>query len=120
MRHCPARSPSRSVRTVAAFVRGLKPDARRPGLAHLSLHQDTADGPIQRDEALFPTRVRASRQTVVEIGFFRGASALNFLRALDLDARFYSFDVDPAYEEWARGNFGHDRASSSRPGLRPN
>jgi predicted O-methyltransferase YrrM len=101
---------SRSVRTVAAFVLGLKPDARRPDLAHLSLHPDSADGPIQRDEALFlHGLVRVVRpQTVVEIGFFRGASAFNFLRALDRDARLYSFDVDPACEEWARVNFEHD------------
>jgi predicted O-methyltransferase YrrM len=96
---------------MSAFALGLKPDARRPDLGHLSLHKDTADGPIQRDEALFlHGLVRVVRpQTVAEIGFFRGASAFNFLRALDPDARLYSFDVDPGCEERARRNFGYDR-----------
>jgi predicted O-methyltransferase YrrM len=96
---------------LSAFALGLKPDARRPDLAHLSLHKDTADGPIQRDEALFlHGLVRVVRpRTVAEIGFFRGASAFNFLRALDPDARLYSFDVDPGCEERVRTNFGYDR-----------
>jgi predicted O-methyltransferase YrrM len=101
---------SRTVRTIAAFGLGLIPDARRPDVAHISLHKDTADGPIQRDEALFlHGLVRVVRpRTIVEIGFFRGVSAFNFLRALDADARLYSFDVDPACQERARENFGHD------------
>ncbi len=86
---------------MAAFALRLKPDARRPDLAHLSLHKDTAYRPIQRDEALFLHGLvcLVRPRTIVEIGFFRGASAFNFLRALDPDARFYSFDIDPACEE---------------------
>lgn len=67
-------------------------------------------GSVQRDEALLlHALLRVLRpKTVVEIGFFRGHSAFNFLRALDPDARLYSFDIDPACEERAAELFGHD------------
>jgi predicted O-methyltransferase YrrM len=79
-------------------------------VAHLTFYDELSWGPVQRDEALvLHALVRAIRpQTVVEIGFLRGHSAFNFLRALDDGARLYSFDVDPACDEIARERFGHD------------
>jgi predicted O-methyltransferase YrrM len=101
---------SRLLRELAAFAH---PRRRRgaPDVAHLAYYDELSWGPVQRDEALFlHGLVRAVRpQTVVEIGFLRGASAFNFLRALDDGARLYSFDIDPASAEVARSRFGHDR-----------
>jgi predicted O-methyltransferase YrrM len=80
-------------------------------LAHLdSFGEGPTDGAVQRDEALLLYGlVRTVRpRTVVEIGFFRGDSALNFLGALDGEARLYSFDVDPECEAIARERFGDD------------
>lgn len=82
-----------------------------PDLAHLMLYDEGPMwGPIQRDEALLlHGLVRVVRpQTALEIGFMYGHSALNFLLALDPDARLYSFDIDPACSEIAARRFGHD------------
>jgi predicted O-methyltransferase YrrM len=83
---------------------------RRSRTAHLSLFEETTLGPVQRDEALMLLAlIRVLRpQTVVEIGFFLGHSALNFLRALDDDARLFSIDIDPRLEDQAQKLFGHD------------
>jgi predicted O-methyltransferase YrrM len=101
---------SRSLRELVATARWPKLRRELPDLAHLSLLEETVDGPVQRDEALFlHGLVRVVRpRTIVEIGFFRGHSAFNFLRALDPDGRLYSFDIDPACAERARELFGHD------------
>lgn len=84
--------------------------ARRSRTAHLKLFEEATLGPVQRDEALLLTGLmRVLRpQTVVEIGFLYGHSALNFLRAMDADARLFSFDVDPRLEDQAEKLFGHD------------
>ena len=65
---------------------------------------------MQRDEALLlHSMVRVIRpRTVLEIGFLRGHSAFNFLRALDPEARLYSFDLDPTCAERACEALGHD------------
>jgi predicted O-methyltransferase YrrM len=101
---------SRSLRGLVAA--GRWPTQRRelPDLAHLTLFKETADGPVQRDEALLlHSLVRVIRpRTIVEIGFLRGHSAFNFLTALDADGRLYSFDIDPACEGCAQELFGHD------------
>jgi methyltransferase family protein len=48
--------------------------------------------------------IKATRpKTLVEFGFLRGHSALNFLLAMDADATLYSFDVEPVAEDAARG-----------------
>jgi predicted O-methyltransferase YrrM len=101
---------SRILRDVVAAARRPRLISDLPDLAHLTFFKETADGPVQRDEALFlHSLVRVVRpQTMVEIGFLRGHSAFNFLRALDADARLYSFDLDPACEERARERLGHD------------
>jgi predicted O-methyltransferase YrrM len=79
-----------------------------PDISHLAIFSEIADGPVQRDEALFLySLLRVVRpRTVVEIGFLTGRSALNFLCALDDDARLYSFDI--AHAEHARDRLGHD------------
>lgn len=81
-----------------------------PDISHLTFFSEVADGPVQREEALFLySLLRVVRpRTVVEIGFFKGRSAHNFLCALDTDARLYSFDIDENCAERARELFGHD------------
>lgn len=83
---------------------------RPPKLTHLALFSETSWGPVQRDEALLLyALVRVLRpRTVLEIGFLKGRSALNFLAALDADARLYSIDVDPAQAARAQRLLGHD------------
>jgi len=82
-----------------------------PDLSHLASYaEEDASGPLQRDEAsLLYGAVRAMRpRTIVEVGFYRGRSAFNFLRAMDEDAYLYSFDIDPYAERLADQLFGHD------------
>jgi predicted O-methyltransferase YrrM len=65
-------------------------------LSHLTFYkEENALGPIQRDEALFLfALVKVIRpKVVVEFGFSRGHSALNFLMALPPDAIVYSYDI---------------------------
>jgi predicted O-methyltransferase YrrM len=101
---------SRLLRELAALVRWARERKQLPDLAHLALTSDWEWGPVQRDEALLlHALVRALRPlTIVEIGFFRGDSTANFLRAADPDARVYAFDNDPACAEVARNRFGDD------------
>jgi predicted O-methyltransferase YrrM len=81
-----------------------------PDLEHLSAFSETAHGPLQRDEALFLySLVRVIRpQTIVEIGFLQGHSALNFLKALDDDGRVYTFDIDERCLARAEQRFGDE------------
>jgi predicted O-methyltransferase YrrM len=101
---------SRLVRELVALARW--PWIRRgaPDLAHLATYGEWAHGPIQRDEALLlHALIRDLRPaTVVEIGFLFGHSAFNFLRALDDDARIYSFDIDAACVPHAHRRCRHD------------
>jgi len=81
-------------------------------VSHLASYQEEdAGGPLQRDEALLLYgAVRALRpKTIVEIGFLVGHSAFNFLRAMDDDARLYSFDISSTSLERARELFGSDQ-----------
>jgi predicted O-methyltransferase YrrM len=69
---------------------------------------ETTIGPVHRDEALALfgiTRVLCPR-TIVEFGFSRGRSTLNFLLASGPECRVFSFDIDPRAEEIARRCFG--------------
>src|SRR4051794_25675037 len=101
---------NRFVREVAAASTWPRRRRDAPELAHLALYKEDAEGPVQRDEALLlHALIRVLRpQTVIEIGFYRGHSALNFLRALTADARLYSFDVASNCVELAADRFGHD------------
>ena len=100
----------RGVREMVAGARWLFGRIEPPDVAHLTLSHDNMDGPVQRDEALLlHALLRVLRpKTVVEIGFFRGQSAFNFLRALDGEARLYSFDIKPACLNVAERRFGRD------------
>jgi predicted O-methyltransferase YrrM len=101
---------SRAVREVVAAARWPRLRREAPDLAHLTFYKETTEGPLQRDEALLlHSLVRVLRpRTIVEIGFLRGHSAFNFLRALDADGRLYSFDIDPACAAIAQERFGDD------------
>ena len=80
-------------------------------LAHLGFYrQESAFGPIQREEALLLAAVvRVLRpRTIVEFGFSQGHSALNFLEAMTSDARLYSYDVDPVSRDIAQRIFAKD------------
>lgn len=98
------------MREFAAAARRVRSRRDLPDLSHLAAFTESAHGPVQRDEALFlHALVRVLRpKTVVEIGFLRGQSALNFLKALDPDGRLYAFDVDPVCAARARELLGHD------------
>jgi predicted O-methyltransferase YrrM len=92
-------------------VRELAALARWPwNPVRLTFYSEDSVGPVQQDEALLlHALVRALRPaTIVEIGFLCGHSAFNFLRALDADARLYSFDIDPTCAEFARCRCAHD------------
>jgi predicted O-methyltransferase YrrM len=101
---------SRLVRELRAAA--LIPRASREGfdLSHLPTYDENVIGPIQRDEAvLLFGLIRVLRPlTVVEFGFQVGQSAFNFLRALDGEARLYSFDIKPACLKVAERRFGRD------------
>jgi predicted O-methyltransferase YrrM len=101
---------SRFLRELQVLVRWPGRRRDRPDVTHLEYHEEGDPGPLQRDEALLlHALVRVIRpRTVVELGFFQGHSAFNFLRALDADARLYSFDVEPACAASASQQFGHD------------
>lgn len=100
----------RTVRELAAKLRRVLGRDQPLDLAHLTLFHERVDGPVQRDEALFLYGLlRVIRpQTVVEIGFLAGRSALNFLAALEPTARLYSFDIQERWGRRARELFGHD------------
>lgn len=100
----------RVVRRTVWFARWPRLRRELPDLAHLALLDERVVGPVQRDEALLlHGLIRVVRPlTVVEIGFGRGHSALNFLSALDPEARLYSFDIKPRCEAWARTWFAGD------------
>ncbi len=79
-------------------------------LTHLAFYdEESASGPLQRDEALLMhALVRVLRpKVVVEFGFLAGHSAMNFLTAVPSSTRFYSFDIDPACATTARRFFGN-------------
>lgn len=111
------RGPARRAFYRSSAVRKLVSAARwptqrhdAPDISHLALSSEVANGPVQREEALFLySLMRVVRpKIVVEIGFLRGRSAHNFLCALDTDARLYSFDIDENCAERARELSGHD------------
>jgi predicted O-methyltransferase YrrM len=88
------------------------PGLGRGGLAHLRLFPSGARlGPVLRDEALLllaVTRLTAPR-VVVEFGFSRGHSAMNFLAGLPRGARLYSYDIAPESRVTARVAFAGRR-----------
>jgi hypothetical protein len=63
-------------------------------LGHLRYYRG-GPGPVQRDEALLLySLVRTvDPKTIVEFGFYKGHSAINFLRAMSSESKLYSFDI---------------------------
>ncbi len=115
LRRALIRSP-RLRRGMAATVPRLR--AKRYDLTHLALvPEEQALGPLQRDEALLLYGlVRTTRPAVVvEMGFFIGDSALNFLQALPPTSCVHSFDVSDEATELAatfpHANFTYHRKS---------
>ena len=111
------RGPARQLFYRSSLVRNLVAAARwptqrgdAPDISHLTFASEVANGPVQREEALFLySLLRVVRpRTAVEIGFLRGRSAHNFLCALDTDGRLYSFDIDENCAERARELSAHD------------
>ena len=102
------RSPA--VRRLISVARWPLQRHEAPDISHLTFFDEKADGPVQREEALFLySLLRVVRpRTAVEIGFFKGRSAFNFLCALDPDSRLYAFDIDEYFADRARELFGHD------------
>lgn len=71
---------------------------RRYRLGYLAAYaEESACGPLQRDEALLiHGLVRVLRpKVIVEFGFFAGHSAYNFIKASSPDAQIYSYDLHP-------------------------
>ena len=101
---------SRTVREIAEALRWVLLRRDAPDIAHIAFHDEITSGPVQRDEALFlHGLLRVIRPaTVVEIGFYHGVSAYNFLSAMDADARLYAFDVDPVCDQVAQRRFGDE------------
>jgi len=106
-------------RALVAVVPRLR--AKRYDLAHLALvPEETALGPLQRDEALVLHGLVRTLQpaVVVEFGFFAGDSALNFLQALPPAARVHSFDISDEATATARAfphpNFTFHRKSQDQ------
>lgn len=84
----------------------LKGEANRRyyNLNHLPLFDShKARGPIFKDEALFLfALVKMIRpKLIVEFGFSRGHSSLNFLSAMDKDSVLYSYDIAESAKEIA-------------------
>src|ERR1700679_2324337 len=89
---------SRLAPLLRAALTGALFRSEYPDVSHLAFYEeDRAVGPLQRDEALLLYgTVRTIRPgTIVEFGFLHGHSAFNFLRAMDVDAALYSFDISP-------------------------
>lgn len=95
---------SRGIRHAVLVLLWPRTRRRVPDVAHLAFYtEENALGPLQREEALFlHALVRVLRpRVIVELGFFRGRSALNFLTALAGSGRVYSFDLDEEAEKAA-------------------
>jgi Methyltransferase domain len=100
------------VQGVVGFGSNLLGRSKSSGMTHFSAYrEDDAIGPLQRDEAvaLFGIIRTLRPRVVVEFGFFHGHSAFNFLKALEPDARLFSYDVDAESERRARSEFTFDR-----------
>ena len=82
-------------------------------LSSLALFDESAIGPIQRDEALLIHGLTRSirPKMVLEIGFAQGHSARTFLQALDSDATLWSVDNEPYARDLHSRYFASDPRS---------
>ena len=65
-------------------------------ISHLTQTTQVVWGPIQDDEAIMLYGiVKALRpKTLIEFGFGHGVSSYNFLKALDADAKMFTYDIE--------------------------
>ncbi len=95
-----------TIRTIIAKVLALPRNITGTGysLNHLRFFQDSEIGPIQKDEALLLYAIvkTVGPKTIVEFGFYKGHSAINFLKAMSSDARLYSYDISDAAKKLSR------------------
>jgi predicted O-methyltransferase YrrM len=73
-------------------------------LGHLRYYGENVLGPVQRDEALllYSLVKTVDPKTIVEFGFYKGHSAINFLKAMSSDAKLYSYDISDGSVQLAR------------------
>jgi predicted O-methyltransferase YrrM len=73
-------------------------------LGHLRWFGEVVVGPVQRGEALllYGLVKTVDPKTVVEFGFYKGHSAVNFLKAISSDSRLYSYDISDMSAQMAR------------------
>lgn len=101
------------IRNLRALYLLLTGKAKPLGLSHIySYQEEQAIGPLQREEALFLfALLRVVRpKLVVEFGFLRGDSALNFLAAIAPEGRLLSYDISDEAEHYAKlyfSDYGH-------------
>jgi predicted O-methyltransferase YrrM len=99
----------RWLRNLSGLLPGRLGTEHQPDVHHLRFFkEEAACGPIQQEEALlFFALVRVLRpRVVVELGFHRGHSALNFLLALPPDGELHSYDVTESAAKIASRLFG--------------
>lgn len=85
--------------------------AKGSDLSYLAFFpNESAFGPIQRDEALLlAALIRMTKpRTIVEFGFSQGHSALNFLENMGRGDRLFSYDVSKDSRDLAEYVFGSD------------
>ncbi|KPK97166.1 MAG: hypothetical protein AMJ95_10490 [Omnitrophica WOR_2 bacterium SM23_72] len=72
-------------------------------IEHIHHYGEIVSDPIQSDEALLLySLVKVTRpKIIVEIGFSKGSSALNFLKAMPEECRLYSFEIDEGCRKYA-------------------
>lgn len=70
-------------------------------ISHLDQHGEKVIGPIQSDEALLIySMIRVIRPKVIlEFGFSKGFSSLNFLKAMPDDSAIFSYDISEESEK---------------------
>lgn len=116
---------SSSFRSAVSLIYQM--DGQRPNLSHLSIFPEgEAMGPLQREEALLLFAMcRVLRPAVVvEFGFLRGFSALNFLQALPSESLLASYDISDnsrdiaktLFDVWPNFRFHHKSQTDFHPG----
>jgi predicted O-methyltransferase YrrM len=96
---------SRLVQVSIGIVKRIFKNENQYHFSHLSiLPSNRMQGALQKDDALllYGLIKMIRPKLVVEFGFGKGYSSLNFLNAIDRDARVISFDILESCEQIAR------------------
>ncbi len=102
---------SRLFRALANLAYRVSKPARKMQIGHfVSMQEEDAFGPMQREEALLLFAVvRVTRpRTLIEFGFSGGRSAFNFLQAMPPESRLYSYDTNDGSARIAKEYFTRD------------